>query len=237
MNDNEVPSRLKEARQAAFQLQLELRAASTAGSVVPDAHTLDRLEAEWLPEGLVRCRITPACTGSCQQHRRCEASYWRAHHRKVRTLLGDFAKVLGVNPTLYRVAGFVYDMDYLKFPHDLCDGPLTEAHPFPIVRALIQLHAPPQLCLAVLEHAPHLPLPASGPLSLALNACGDIVTLAAADVDLPWPTDLPPAWIACLKTASRGGLQDGAVTSGRFIRRALPALRELATTLGDGYEI
>ena len=228
MNANETPPRLAQARRAALQLQQELRLAPTAGAVVPDAQTLDQLEREWLPDNLVRCRVTPACTGACQQHRRCETSYWRAHHRKARTLLGQFAEVLGVDPALYRVAGFVYDMDYLKFPHDLGDGPLTEAHPFPIVRALMRLNAPPELCLAVLEHAPHLPLPASGPLSLALSACGDLVTLAAAEVDIPWPTDLPPAWIACLNAAPRGGLQDRAVTANRFMQHVLPALRELA---------
>ena len=234
MNGNDTPPRLANARQAALQLQQELRVAPTAGTLVPDAQTLDQLEAEWLPGNLVRCRVTPACMGPCQQHRRCETSYWRAHHRKVRTLLGQFAEVLGVDPIPYRVAGFVYDMDYLKFPHDLGDGPLTEAHPFPIVRALMRLKSPPLLSLAALEHAPHLALLASGPLSLALSACGDLVTLAAAKVDISWPTDLPQTWVASLNDVPCGGLQDHRVTVDRFHARVLPALRDLLMLLDGG---
>lgn len=227
MSGNTITSRLADARQAAVRLQQELRALPDAGTVVPDASTLGQLEAEWLPENLVRCRGTPICDGPCQQHRRCEASYWRAHHQKVRTLMGQFAEVLGVDSAIYRVAGSVYDLDYLRFPHDVGQGPLTEAHPFPIVRALMHLNARPSLCLAVLEHAPHLVMDYSGQLSLALSACGDIVTLAAAEVAVPWPDDLPEAWVACLGAIPRGGLRESGVTVERYYRRVLPALQEL----------
>lgn len=193
---------------------------------LPSGEAVSDLFEKWLPEDLLTCRTPGKCLlGVCVG--RCSAGYWRNHDRVVAILMSRFANVLGEDPWLYYVTGAVHDLDYVVAPHDQTGADLTKAHPIPITLELMRMDFPPELCLAVLEHAPHLNLSPSSPLTHALVACGDSVTLATANLEIPWPPDLPRTLVEILNTAPRGQLHDPSVNLKRS-HRVFSSLRALS---------
>lgn len=191
---------------------------------VPNKQTIDALFNRWLPDGLYSCR---SLEKDCDHHRRrCSAEYWRNHSMGVGSLMSKFAEHLGEDPWLYYVTGAVHDLDYVKFPHDRQGIDWAKSHPLPIALELIEMDVSPLICLAVLEHAPHLNLTPSSNLSYSLIACGDAVTFAAANAEINWTNDLPEKLVGVLKTAPRGNLQDNSVNIERA-NRIFDSLRAL----------
>lgn len=208
-------------------LQQKLReAVGIRTGSLPTKEAVADLFEKWLPIGLINCRAPDQCSfGACVG--RCSASYWRNHDQVVATLMSKFAKVLGQDSWLYYVTGAVHDLDYVVAPHDRTSAELLKSHPLPITQELIRMNFPPLVCLAVLEHAPHLKLVPSSSLTHALVACGDSVTLAAANLEICWPTDLPRTLVEILNTAPRGQLHDPSVNLKRS-HRIFDSLRSLS---------
>jgi hypothetical protein len=207
-------------------LQQNLRdAVGVRTGSLPEPQAVAELVEKWLPQDLTTCRAPEQCAlGACVG--RCSAAYWRNHSEIVATLMSRFAKVLGEDPWLYYVTGAVHDLDYVVAPHDRTGADLTKSHPLPITLELIRMDFPPQLCLAVLEHAPHLNLCPSSSLTHALVACGDSVTFAAADLEISWPSDLPRTLVEILNTAPRGRLHDPSINLNRS-HRIFDSIRSL----------
>lgn len=206
-----------------FQQKLRKAACVKTGHV-PNKRTVEMLFNEWLPEGLYTCRSPQK---ECDHYlQRCSAEYWRNHNLVVGSLMSKFAELLGEDPWLYYVTGAVHDLDYVKFPHDRFHVDPANVHPLPITQELLKMNVSPLICLAVLEHAPHLNLIPSTNLTHALIACGDAVTFAAANVELKWANDLPSKLVQVLKTAPRGTLKDPSVKLER-VNRVFDSLRSL----------
>lgn len=209
-------------------LQQKLRnAVGVRTGSLPGKEALADLFEKWLPIDLINCRAPEQCSlGACVG--RCSAGYWRNHDQVVATLMSKFAKVLGQDPWLYYVTGAVHDLDYVVAPHDRASAEMPKSHPLPITLELIRMNFPPLVCLAVLEHAPHLNLAPSSFLTHALVACGDSVTLAAANLNIRWPSDVPRTLVEILNTAPRGQLRDPSVNLNRS-HRVFDSLRALST--------
>lgn len=207
-------------------LQQEIKEAAAGGrGRALRASEVEALFKKWLPEGLKNCRVPEHCpAGTCIG--RCSAEYWSNHDRVVASLMRRFAIELGEDPWLYYVTGAVHDLDYVRFPHDKPGSDPAYSHPIPITRELLRIGAPPLMSLAVLEHAPHLNLPPSSPLTHALIACGDSTTFAAAGAEIAWPHDLSSTFVEILNTAPHGTLVDPSINPKR-IDRIFNSLRAL----------
>ncbi len=150
------------------------------------------------------------------------------HASKVGKLMEEFCPLLGIDSDVGFATGFLYDLDYLKYPHDLNPLDYLEAHPFPLINNLEELEVSPVIILAILEHSPHLKIEMTCPLSYALSACGDIVTYTAASHEILWPDDISEDWRFIFNKVEKGGLVDPTIKIERFYERVFPALQSLA---------
>jgi hypothetical protein len=82
---------------------------------------------------------------------------------------------IGGDIELYGTTGLIHDLDYLRHPHDR--GIYVGRHPIPLVKYLMRRNANPYMCLAILEHAPHLKLNNLSRLSFSLTGCEELATL------------------------------------------------------------
>lgn len=219
---------LNPEREGIQQLRDRLRkSVQPRDGVLPRGATLKSLQEKWLPTGAFVCRNQSQGCDPSSCNNRCNAAYWLSHCDVVASLMRNLAEVLDDDPDLYQAAGKVHDLDYVKAPHDLGCEEISKAHPVPLVKDLMAMGAPPLLSLAVLEHAPHLNLAPSSPLSEALIACDDAATLASTGYDLTNEARLPPEIINCLLATPRS------TVSGKY-RHGMPgrmvkAFKSLAT--------
>lgn len=138
---------------------------------------MKQLEDKFLP--------SRQCVGRAARDGRGEWEYWRDHGLQTGALMRRMAKKWGGDPELYYRVGYVHDLDYLCFPHDVPQAEAEDrtAHPVPLAMAMQEMGVCAAVTLAVLEHAPYLGLSntPSSRLSATLSAAEDLTTLAALD--------------------------------------------------------
>jgi predicted hydrolase (HD superfamily) len=108
---------------------------------------------------------------------------------------------------IWRVAGLLHDLDYLRAPHDGEDRGVHESHPVPLVMTLRNLGYPPALTLSILEHSPHLDLEPSSQMSAALIACDEAATLCAFGEDISTIDGVPQSVIYAIPLAAEKDLE------------------------------
>lgn len=219
-------------RAAAHALREEIDAAwaerdPTASSVLPGDDVVAAEYEQWLPQSYFNCLKGqyPTCQGPGSCGERCAAAYWREHSEDVAVMLENLATALGEDRDLWRITGLLHDLDYLKGPHHDPDAPSERAHPVAISRWMFEFGMPQTAVLAVLEHSPHLGMPASSKLSHALIACDEHATMTADGQRPHYPSDIPQPILGCLSDSAPS--IDGFVRND-MLERATVALRALA---------
>lgn len=152
--------------------ECDLRSSETR--TLPD-FLISELMQNFMPVGIKNCRKDSCEMTNCQS--RCGYQYWYEHGRITKQLMEKLAFKIGENEELYGMVGFIHDIDYLSHPHDR--GNKIGSHPIPLVGKLIENHIHPEICLAILEHAPYLRLENKNrcTLSRSLTACEELATL------------------------------------------------------------
>ncbi len=171
-----TPSRREAGQALARDL---MQATQASGSTMPCAGltraVVARLEATFA--------VPQSNVGLAARDGRGDHDYWLDHGRSTGALMRRMAHRWGGNPELYYRVGFVHDLDYLRFPHDIHQTKAEPegAHPVPLARAMHELGVHPAVTLAVLEHAPYIGVSdaPSSRLSAALSAAEDLATIAA----------------------------------------------------------
>ena len=135
------------------------------------------LVQSFMPKGTTNCRKKSCQITNCQS--RCGYQYWYEHGRITKLLMEKLAFKLDQNEAIYGRVGRIHDIDYLSNPHDRGNKLDSHQHPIPLVLKLIENNIHPEICLAILEHAPYLKLKIEkrSMLSLSLTACEELATL------------------------------------------------------------
>jgi len=223
------------------QRALRSRAAVEQAAWEPSKSQLDALTAKFLPESQGFCRFPNSCPSSHEPLNcamRCNAKYWRDHNLGVARLMEIIAHHTEADVNLYRIAGLVHDLDYLRYPHDdgaRRTGRLFEIHPMVEVEELEKLGAPAELLLALMEHAPHTGCKPSGPMSHALIAADNIATFRAVGKEMPLPELVPTQLADELKAVPFERINDDTTTQtnrGDLGTRSLDALLRYHEVLG-----
>lgn len=131
------------------------------------------LTRKFMPKDLINCKYGRCDRVPCLS--RCSETYWSDHGRITKMLMEKFAIVANEDIELYGTTGLIHDIDYLRYPHDR--NHLIGRHPIPLVTRMMRDNANPNMCIAILEHAPYLGLANSSKLSLALTGCEELATL------------------------------------------------------------
>lgn len=150
--------------------------------------TIAELIDEFMPDGTFNCRKSNCSIQNCQS--RCSYHYWNNHGLLTKELMELLAKKIGADAAVFGRTGFIHDIDYLRYPHDRGDN--KNAHPIPLVKKMIEKNIHPEICLAVLEHAPYLKLTNDkrSKLSYALTACEELATLLSVKNNSAYVSEL-----------------------------------------------
>jgi len=162
---------------------------------IPEISKIKESIKEWLPSGLYTC-LDPRsedCTRSEDCLKRCSWKYWQEHSFEVAHLMKSLAKVLNEDEEKWELAGLVHDFDYLHHPHHIDTVESAHAHPVEICRWLFEKRVSYDVCLAVLEHAPHLRLTPSSKLSYGLIACDEFSTMIGSNYSPRFSEPIDPA--------------------------------------------
>lgn len=173
---------------------------------LPSGMEISTLVNEWLPaerfvcqyqEHEEPCNWEPATCG-----RRCSTAYWRKHCGEVSSMLEALAGRLGEPVELWRTAGLLHDLDYVRYPHHDAAIASDKAHPVGISTRLFEKGAPPILILALLSHAPHLQLRPESALGWAVLACDEQATMSGFGMTPHYHGSIDPRLTECLIPAS-----------------------------------
>ncbi|MEZ4701098.1 MAG: HDIG domain-containing protein [Rhodothermales bacterium] len=106
-------------------------------------------------------------------HRWTEGESLRRHAYAVEAAMGEYARLLGADETLWRMTGLLHDMDYEKHPS-------LEEHPFVGVGVLREQGYPEDMLQAILGHATYSGVARVTPLARALFAVDELAGFVTA---------------------------------------------------------
>lgn len=106
-------------------------------------------------------------------HRWTEGESLRRHAYAVEAAMGEYARQLGEDETLWRMTGLLHDMDYEKHPS-------LEEHPFVGVGVLRENGYPEEMVQAILGHATYSGVARVTPMARALFAVDELAGFVTA---------------------------------------------------------
>lgn len=104
-----------------------------------------------------------------------ESESLRKHMLSVESATAAYARKLGGDETLWRVAALLHDFDYEKYPI-----PDETGHPYVGVNYLRKQGCPEEVLDAIMGHADYTGVPRKTPLARALYACDELTGLITA---------------------------------------------------------
>lgn len=113
---------------------------------------------------------------------RCKRAYWIDHGMVTQSIMKQIAKKVSKDIDLYGFVGYLHDVDYLKYAHDIDKGKEFK-HPIPLVSYLNKKEVNPIILLALIEHAAYIELydNPSSYLSATLAGAEDLATLMSME--------------------------------------------------------
>lgn len=169
---------------------------------LPNDAEINEIRDQWLPAHAFICQYkeneTPCDLEADKCERRCSAIYWREHSNDVAQMMVSIAGLLHQPPHLWKTAGLLHDLDYVKYPHHDKRISSARSHPMGVSNFLYQMGAPPVLILAILSHAPHLCLRPESALGWALMACDEHSTMTGFMEDPAYDSAIDARLTDCL---------------------------------------
>lgn len=146
-----------------------------------DAKLAEEVETFFIPENTKKRK----CQNNNKHNNcicRCKREYWIDHGLVTKSIMESIANKISKNEELYGLVGYLHDVDYLKYAHDINKG-LEFKHPIPLVSYLNKNKVNTLILLALIEHAAYIDL-YSNPtsyLSASLSAAEDLATLMSME--------------------------------------------------------
>ncbi len=104
-----------------------------------------------------------------------ESESLRKHMLAVESATAAYARKLGADETMWRVAALLHDFDYERYP-----TPDEAGHPYVGVSYLREQGYPEEVLDAIMGHADYTGVPRKTPLARALYACDELTGLITA---------------------------------------------------------
>lgn len=199
-------------RQAALALAAAIQETINNGADpydgwLPDDKEIDEIRDQWLPHHAFVCQYKkgedPCNLEAHACNRRCSATYWREHSEKVADMMVSIGSLLNQPLRLWKTAGLLHDLDYVKYPHHDERVSSEKSHPMGVCNFLSDRGAPPVLILGILSHAPHLCFRPESALGWALLACDEHSTMKGFNIEPAYKESVDKRLIRCLVPASQ----------------------------------